>query len=183
MSLKELTKDKHTEAEATEFMKSVFKKRMPTHVWADYTYNKMLVYGAIETRCRAAGYLDDLPGIERTYALYQDAKEMGVNIANFKFKPETILYQQYLLNLDDPTKALAHLYTWHMGDLFGGQMIKKVLLNVPHRNLEFKDIEVLKAALRSKLDDSLADEANIAFAWAIKIMETYKDELSLANAG
>jgi heme oxygenase len=63
-----------------------------------------------------------------------------------------------------------------MGDLFGGQMIKKVLADVPHRNLEFKDIDGLKTAIRAKLDDSLGDEANIAFDWAIKIMQTYDSE-------
>jgi hypothetical protein len=28
----------------------------------------------------------------------------------------------------------------------------------------------------------MADEANVAFEWAIKLMETYTDELDLANA-
>ena len=74
MSLKDLTWDKHQAAEATDFMKSVFKKKMPTSVWADYTYNKMLWYGAIETKASAEGYLDDLPGIQRAYFLYPSAE-------------------------------------------------------------------------------------------------------------
>lgn len=177
MSLKELTKDQHTAAEATEFMKAIFNKSLPTSVWADYTYNKMLWYGAIETRARAAGFLNDLPDIDRAYKLYQDAKELtGGNFP--KFRQLSIDYHRYILDLDDPRKVLAHLYTWHMGDLFGGQMIKK-MLPPPHRNLEFKDIENLKMAIRAKLDDSLADEANVAFEWAIKIMNTYNDELGL----
>jgi heme oxygenase len=59
-----------------------------------------------------------------------------------------------------------------MGDLHGGQMIKKVL-PPPHRNLDFADIEGLKIAIRAKLNDSMADEANIAFEWAMKLMNTY----------
>lgn len=174
MSLKELTKDSHTSAEATKFMQAVMKREMPENIWADYTYNKMLWYGAIETKARADGLLNDLPGIERSYALYQDAKEMFNG--NFpKFKQTAIDYQRYILDLP-PGKVAGHLYTWHMGDLFGGQMIKK-MLPPPHRNLDFSDVEGLKIAIRSKLGDDLADEANIAFDWAIKIMNEYDSSL------
>jgi heme oxygenase len=175
MSLKELTKDKHTEAEHTPFMSAVFKKTMPKEVWADYTYNKMLVYGAIETKSRAEGLLNDLPDIDRAYKLYQDAKEMtGGEFP--KFRQPAIDYHRYILDLE-PGKVAAHLYVWHMGDLFGGQMIKKMLDTVPHRNLEFKDVDGLKTTLRAKLDDSLGNEANCAFDWAIRIMNSYNDQL------
>lgn len=175
MSLKEITKDKHTAAEKTKFMKAVFKKNMPTGVWADYTYNKMLWYGAIETKSRAEGLLNDLPDIDRAYRLYQDAKQM--TDGNFpKFRQPSIDYHRYILDLE-PGKVAAHLYVWHMGDLFGGQMIKKMLDQVPHRNLEFKDVDSLKEKIRAKLDDSLGDEANLAFDWAIRIMDSYNDQL------
>jgi heme oxygenase len=171
MSLKELTKEKHTEAERTPFMHATIKGKIPKEVWAEYTYNKMLWYGAIETKARAEGLLDDLPGIDRAFALYQDAKEMlGGEFP--KFRQGAIDYQRYILDLP-PGKVAAHLYVWHMGDLFGGQMIKKILNYVPHRNLEFKDVDGLKVAIRSKLGDELGEEANHAFDWAIKIMNEY----------
>jgi heme oxygenase len=175
MSLKELTSDSHRRAEATAFMKSVFKKAMPDDVWADYTFNKMLWYGAIEIKARSERLLDDLPDIDRAYKLYQDYMEMTNKEFKHKFRPDAIAYHRYILDLE-PGKVLAHLYTWHMGDLFGGQMIKKMLPG-SHRNLEFKDVETLKTNLRSKLDNSMADEANIAFDWAIKIMESYHGDL------
>ena len=171
MSLKDLTKHKHTEAEQTPFMQAVIKGKMPADVWTNYTYNKMLCYSAIEAKSRAENLLVDLPDIERTYKLYQDVKEMvGDNTPDYK--EPAIEYHRYILDLT-PGKVLAHLYVWHMGDLFGGQMIKKIMPNVPHRNLDFKDAEVLKMNIRSKLDDSLADEANGAFDWAIRIMNSY----------
>lgn len=175
MSLKELTKDKHTAAENTKFMKAVFKKNMPSKVWGDYTYNKMLWYGAIETKSRAEGLLDDLQDIDRAYKLYQDAKE--ITGGDFpKFRQLAIEYHRYILDLE-PGKVAAHLYVWHMGDLFGGQMIKKMITGVPHRNLEFKDVDSLKEKLRTKLDDSLGEEANLAFDWAIRIMDSYNNDL------
>jgi len=71
---------------------------------------------------------------------------------------------------------MAHLYVWHMGDMFGGQMIKKVVPG-SHRNLEFQDIPTLMTNIRAKLDDSMADEANVAFDWAIKMMRGYDASL------
>jgi hypothetical protein len=59
-----------------------------------------------------------------------------------------------------------------MGDMFGGQMIKKII-DAPHRHLEFENSRDLMFVLRGMLDDSMADEANVAFNWAIKILETY----------
>jgi len=179
MSLKELTKDKHTEAERTPFMHSVIKGKIPKETWADYTYQKSVFYGSIETVARDAGLTLDCLEIERGLKLYQDADEM----CEGKFprlRLPTIEYSRYLLKLaGQPEKIMAHLYVWHMGDLFGGQMIKKILDYVPHRNLEFSDVDSLKLKIRSKLDDSMGDEAIVAFDWAIKIMNTYTDELNV----
>jgi heme oxygenase len=182
MSLKELTKDSHTAAEATPFMKAVFKKSMPASVWADYTYQKSNFYASIETVARYEGLTVDMLEIERALRLYLDAKEMNNGVFP-RLRPITIEYSRYLLDLvGQPERIMAHLYTWHMGDLFGGQMIKKVLADFPHRNLEFKDVDELKVKMRTKLDVSMADEANIAFQWAIKIMESYNDELGVEHA-
>lgn len=174
MNLKELTKDKHTAVEQTKFMQAVIKKTMPADVWADFIYNKMLWMGCIEARARADGLLDDLAGIDRSYKLYEDAREMlGGNYPSPKQVTQD--YQRYLLDLE-PGKVAAHLYVWHMGDLFGGQMIKKII-DFPHRNLEFNDIDGLKTRIRAKLNDDLADEAKVAFDWAIKIMKEYDGSL------
>jgi heme oxygenase len=181
MSLKEITKDKHTQAEKTAFMKAVFKKNMPMNTWADFTYQKSNFYASIETVARDAGITTDFLEIERALKLYQDVKEM-TNGNWPKLRPITIEYSRYILDLaGQPDKILAHLYVWHMGDLYGGQMIKKIV-SAPHRNLEFTDVEFLKEKIRSKLNDSLGDEALVAFDWAIKIMDSYNNELSLEQA-
>jgi heme oxygenase len=85
-------------------------------------------------------------------------------------------YTSYVRGLQDPKKVLAHLYTWHMGDMFGGQMIKK-MIDAPHSHLEFENTKELIASMRPMLTDDLADEANIAFEWAIKILESYDSSL------
>lgn len=178
MSLKELTKENHDRAENTKFMRAVFKKKMPISVWADFTYQKAIFYDSIETVARDARLTTDMLEIERALKLYQDVKEMtGGNYP--RPRPETIEYSRYILDLAGQAhKIVPHLYTWHMGDLFGGQMIKKIV-NAPHRNLEFTDVDNLKTKIRTMLDDSMGEEANVAFEWAIKIMNTYDNELDL----
>ena len=173
MSLKELTKDNHALAETTPFMKSVFAGTMPKDVWTDYTYQKQLWYKEIERAARQVGLLENLAGIERAELIMEDYREMiaGTFLYN-TYKSVTKDYVIYLQSLKDRNKILAHLYTWHMGDMFGGQMIKKII-NAPHRHLEFANTSELIAVLRPMLTDDLADEANIAFEWAIKILNQY----------
>jgi heme oxygenase len=177
MSLKELTKDKHAEAETTAFMKAVFDKKMPMSVWIDYTYQKALWYGAIEERAKKLGLLKDLEGIERARLIIEDYHAMEKPFASYNtYKEISKEYAIYIKSLDDPKRVLAHLYTWHMGDMFGGQMIKKII-EAPSRHLEFDNMKTLITNLRTLLTDDLADEANIAFEWAIKILHTYDDSL------
>ena len=178
MSLKELTWDNHQRAEATVFMKAVFDKSMPQSAWADFTYQKSVIYGSIENVARDAKLTLDILEIERALKLYLDAQDMcGGEFP--RIRKETVEYSRYIMNLvGQPERIMAHLYTWHMGDLFGGQMIKKMMPG-PHRNLEFDDVDNLKAKVRAKLKDSMGDEANVAFEWAIKLMETYNDELGV----
>jgi heme oxygenase len=76
MSLKELTADKHAEAETTPFMKAVFAKNMPADVWTDYTYQKRSWYETIEHRSQEFGLLDNLKGIERAELIMEDFKAM-----------------------------------------------------------------------------------------------------------
>ena len=171
MSLKELTADSHQRAESTEFMKRVFDGKMSRDIWADWTYQKALFYNVIEAQCRIAGYLDQLPGIERTHLLMKDYKAMTGGVATHYFREPTLTYYRHILSLPSQD-VLAHLYTWHMGDLFGGQMIKKIV-DAPHTSLDFENAPELMSKIRSLLTDDLAPEANRAFDYAIEIMQDY----------
>ena len=177
MSLKELTWESHQKAEETPFMKAVFAKTMPQDLWIDWTYQKWLFYGAIEGAAGANRLLGDLPDLRRAFYLFMDYNEMNTERKKHEFRPIVIDYYNYIISIaNNPNKVMAHLYTWHMGDMFGGQMIKKIVPG-SHRNLEFEDATTLKTNIRAKLDDSMADEANIAFDWAIRMMREYDSSL------
>jgi heme oxygenase len=177
MSLKELTQERHKAAETTQFMKAVFDRTLPMTVWTDYTYQKYEWYKAIEVQAKSLGLLDNLPGIERADLILADYKEMIKDLEVHRhLNLVTTDYCAYIRNLTEPNDVLAHLYTWHMGDMFGGQMIKKII-DAPHTHLEFENAKDLMFVLRGMLDDSMADEANRAFDWAINILETYDSSL------
>jgi len=76
---------------------------------------------------------------------------------------------------EDPDKLMAHIYVRHMGDLSGGQMISK---KVPGSGTMYKfedDVTVLKDKIRVRLNDSMADEAKIAFDFATKLFQQMKE--------
>ena len=139
--------------------------------------SKTLFYHTLENAASTLGLLNDLPDIRRAFYLYEDFKEMANDQHFLKFKNPTKEYHNYLLSINqDPDKIMAHMYTWHMGDLFGGQMIKKIIPG-SHRALEFSDAKTLMTNIREKINDSMAEEANIAFDWAIRMMRDYDKDL------
>jgi heme oxygenase len=180
MSLKEITKDLHTDAERTIFAKKLLTGSLTSEEYANYLWQMVLVYNGIETAARSQGMLVNLPDIERAHKIYQDCIELVGPNHNLKWLPIVIEYYQYLLSLNYNAERKhlikAHLYCRHMGDLYGGQMIAKKIPG-KGRFYEFKDADNLKTAIRAELTDDLGDEARVAFEWAIKIMKALnKDE-------
>ena len=184
MSLREITKDLHTDAERTQFAKKLLSGEISREDYANYLYQMLLVYGPIENSCRSQGLLKNLPDIERAFFIYQDFIEIAGKDYQYKWLSSTIAYHNYLLELamDKDRRHLmkAHMYCRHMGDLFGGQMIAK---KVPGqgRFYQFKNPQELKEAIRAELTDDLGDEARVAFEWAIKIMRELNNEPSMEH--
>lgn len=179
MSLREITKDLHTDAERTQFAKKLLSGEISKEDYANYLYQMLLIYGPIEMGNEIQGFFKDLPDIQRTHAIYQDFIELAGKDYTHKWLPSTIDYHKYILTLlaDPARKHLikAHLYCRHMGDLYGGQILAK---RVPGSGkfYKFKDAEKLKEQIRAELTDDLGDEARVAFEWAIKIMRELNNE-------
>lgn len=171
--LREYVKENHRIAESTAFMNAVFARKLPLNLWYDFQYQKSLFYKIIEDTASAGGYMSDIRDISRNFLLYQESAEQ-----NFVYRKETIEYYLYIKNLPlGDRRILAHLYVWHMGDMYGGQMIKKVL-GIDSPSLTFENREALIQKLENKLDIDLIDEANVAFVWAHKILQSYDSELA-----
>ena len=174
MSLKEITKDLHEIAEKTKFAQLLLSGEISVEQYATYLHQIIPVYSLIESSCRDQGFFKNLPGLERTTLVYQDYFELTGNDFNISLLPGTVEYCKYLLDLNsDPDKRSsikAHLYCRHMGDLYGGQMIKR---RVPGSGnfYKFENPADLKMKIREELTDDLGEEARVAFEWAIRMMK------------
>ena len=186
MSLKELTAERHKSAERSDFVKVLFSGRIDPFFYATFLANQHPMYQMLEVCANRHDLLNGLPDIYRSKAIYSDLFELTDNNS----KKTTILpivkeYNEHILNLSNTNSKLlfAHIYVRHMGDLFGGQMIAK---KVPGSGkfYQFDNPDELKLAIRERLDDSLAEEANVCFDFAIKLFQQlmeleipkYKDE-------
>lgn len=184
MSLKELTAEKHHDAERTAFAKLLLSGSISKEHYAQYLLQMLEVYSALEYQAATNGLFTELSGLPRVMAIYEDLEELEVPQTQLTLLPATSEYIKYLNELGtDPDRChllMAHLYVRHMGDLYGGQMIAK---RVPGSGkfYQFRNKDELVAKIRTKIDDSLGEEANVAFDHAIAIMKEL-NESSLVNS-
>ncbi len=175
MSLREITKDLHHEAEKTKFAKLLLSGKIEKADYRNYLYNLMAVYDPIEWYCKRQGFLDTMPDLPRLKAIYADFQELDDGTYCY-LTPATLEYQEYLHRIgNDPTRkslVKAHLYCRHMGDLFGGQIIKKQVAHISSGKFyDFENADAMKMSIREILTDDLGDEARVAFKYAIKMMQ------------
>ena len=177
MSLKELTYEHHRNAERQKFVKTLMGGNIPPKVYAEFLYNQYVAYNILEVCAMAEGVLNDLPDIRRAPKILEDFQELwGKDAEPPKPKPSIQKYVDHIMSIkEDPEKLMAHIYTRHMGDLSGGQMIKK---RIPGegRLYMFTDPDSLKTAIRSKLNDNMADEAKICFEYATELFKEMHNE-------
>jgi len=175
MSLREITQDLHHKAETTKFAQLLLSGKIEKADYRNYLYNLLAVYDPIEWYCKRQGFLDQMPFLPRLRAIHADFLELD-DKEYYYLTPATLEYQAYLHKLgnDRDRKHLirAHLYCRHMGDLYGGQIIKKQVAHISSGKFYyFENEEYLKLQIRQELTDDLGPEARVAFEYAIKMMQ------------
>jgi len=177
-NLRELTKEAHRSAERTSFMNRMLKKQITPEQYYVYLKNQLLMYTTLEYYASEAGVFDDMPELIRSEALLDDVLMMEVDndfddAMIFASSHEYVRYIQSIK--DDKDRLLAHVYVRHMGDLSGGQIIKK-LVPGPTNLYEFgEDVDGLKNRVRSKLHDGLEKEAKVCFTMVQKFLEELEE--------
>ena len=172
--LKELTKENHTKAENSRFVKALFKKELPAEAYADYLANQNFVYRVLENLCSENGLLEGIEDIKRTDKIQKDCFNLGMDA---RLYDSSIKYGEHICQL--PKELLvAHLYVRHFGDMYGGQMIKKMVPGTPTM-YDFENKEELISKVREMLHDGLADEANRCFEFAIELFDEIANEHNL----
>lgn len=175
MSLKEATYDLHKVAETTQFAQLLLSGNITKEVYACYLTNLLPIYQAIENSAMNAGVLDSIEDIVRADKIKADLEELDVDTQPLFFS--TYQYIEHINKLGAPD-ILAHVYTRHFGDLYGGQIVKS---KVPGSGAmyEFIDRTKLIEKTRAKLTDDLAPEARVAFTFAIYLFEDLTSEFNL----
>ena len=173
MSLKDLTHAKHKEAETQPFVKILFSGKINPDLYATFLFNTHPLYDLLETYAMALGQLNDLPDIRRAPKINEDFREIWGNRAERPVElPVVKDYLDHIKYLAEttPEKLFSHIYVRHMGDLAGGQMISK---RVPGSGLyyQFSDPDTLKVAIRERLTDDMAEEANVCFDFAARMFK------------
>ena len=175
MSLKEATHDLHKVAEITEFAQLLLSGNITKEVYACYLTNLLSIYTAIEKSAMDSGVLEGIEDIVRADKIKADLEELDVDAQPHFFS--TYQYVEHINKLGAPD-ILAHVYTRHFGDLYGGQIVKS---KVPGSGAmyEFIDRTKLIEKTRAKLTDDLAPEARVAFTFAIYLFEDLTSEFNL----
>lgn len=176
-NLRELTKDAHTNAERSAFVKILFSGKINPKLYATYLKNQHPMYEILEVCAMPHGLFEGIPDIRRAPAILADFQELwNEEDGEPQILNVTDEYIKYILSIkDDPKKLMAHLYVRHMGDLSGGQMIAK---RVPGSGKMYQfgdEPEAIKTAIRTKLTDDLADEAKVCFDFAKRFFDEMMD--------
>ena len=173
-NLKELTKEQHTNAERQDFVKVLMSGKINPQFYAAYLWNQHKKYDLLEAMAAVNGIWNDIPfPIQRKMAIEQDFLELWEDKENPPpIVPSTHEYIEHMRGImHDRNAIMAHIYTLHMGDLSGGQMIGK---KVPGEGRMYKfegDIKEIKEAIRSQTSDDMAEEAKYVFESAANLFK------------
>jgi len=177
MSLKELTKEVHQQAERQGFVKELMSGQMSGDKYAVFLYNQYALYNLLEVCAMSLGLLNKFPQIRRAPNILADFQELWTQSDMPSLTDSTNRYLKHIMTIkDDPKKLMAHLYVRHMGDLSGGQMIKK---RVPGKGTMYDfdcDIKTTKELIRSETSDEMADEARLCFQYATELFKELHNE-------
>ena len=125
-NLKDLTWEHHKDAERQEFVKVLMSGKINPDLYATYLWNQHKKYDLLESLAAVNGIWRDIPfPIQRKMAIEQDFLELWEDKENPPtIVPSTHEYIEHMRTImHDRDAIMAHIYTLHMGDLSGGQMI------------------------------------------------------------
>jgi heme oxygenase len=181
--LREHTNQKHREVEATPFVQYLLSGNISKEHYVAFLYEFRTIYEVIERENIRHGLLKGLEGIERAESISQDLYELSQSYFH-SLMPSTIDYTNHILQLSK-TKSkrhllFAHVYVRHTGDLYGGKIIAR-LVPGSGRMYAFDDRPGLIKTINEKLTEDLADEANLAFDYFIKIFNELTEYTKHAN--
>ena len=203
--LREGTKKAHTMAENMGFIKCFLKGTVEKNSYRKLAGNLYFVYSAMEEemeRHRNHPIMGKMyfPELNRKSSLEKDLTYYyGANWPEeVSLTPQGKAYVQQIREVSDtePELLIAHLYTRYMGDLSGGQILKKIAqtgMNLKdgqgtafYEFPEIPDEKAFKANYRQTMDDlpiseetadKIVEKANEAFGMNMKMFKELEGSL------
>lgn len=202
--LREGTKKSHTMAENVGFVKCFLKGVVEKNSYRKLVANLYFVYSAMEEEMERLGQHPIVskiyyPELNRKQALEQDLFfYYGANWRNeVKPSPAGVAYVKRIHEIAavQPELLVAHSYTRYLGDLSGGQILKKIAQNAMNLDnggtafYEFKDISDEKAfknqfrqamnelPIDQEMADRIVTEANDAFGMNMRLFQELEGNL------
>nr|YP_008965682.1 heme oxygenase [Porphyridium purpureum]ATJ02881.1 heme oxygenase [Porphyridium purpureum]BAO23658.1 heme oxygenase [Porphyridium purpureum] len=197
--LREGTTKSHSMAENVTFVKSFLSGVIDKKAYRTLVANLYFVYSAIEEEMynnRMNPMINHIffPELNRKESLEKDLEfYYGPNWPDqIQSSPATDIYIQRIHNIgrNQPELLIAHAYTRYLGDLSGGQILKKIAQNAMNLQGEagtafynfdlIENEQVFKNTYREALNsipvskeatEKIVAEANIAFTLNMKIFE------------
>lgn len=188
MNLKELTAENHRSAERKEFAKILLSGKIDPFLYYKYLVNQSQNYIVLEQALRELAFPEEFRSIFRAQKIVDDMQELeelyGFTYSEYiaKSTQEYAGHIEKLLMDEDVDGIIAHLYVRHFGDMYGGAIIAK---RIPGSGTmyEFDNKEEMKQNVRLLLNDSMADEANKCFSFAIRLFEELVHEEQSRRTG
>ena len=185
LDIKELTWEQHKNAERQEFVKTLMSGTIDNNLYATYLYNQLQCYSVLEKYGHHNGLFRQTPGLERAEKIHYDYSKLWSDIGTPpEITESTKEYVKHIESIqDDAHKLYAHIYVRHMGDLSGGQMIKRKTPG-PNRYYTFRDKEVIEFGRIIKeninrylniYEHTVLPEAQLCFEYATRLFGEMND--------
>ena len=183
--IKELTWEYHKNAERQQFVKLLLSGSIDEKLYATYLYNQLKCYSKLEQYCLESSLFLDTLNLPRAEHIFYDYRALWGDIGSPPIETEST--KAYVEHLDtirgENEKLYAHVYVRHLGDLSGGQMIKRKTPG-PNRYYIFKHGEakeykrIVKERVESYLnlyEVNVLPEAIFCFESATKLFKEMYD--------
>ena len=185
LDIKELTWEHHKNAERQAFVKILMSGQIDEKLYATFLYNQLQCYSVLEKYGLHNSLFRDTPNLLRAEHIHYDYKSLWKDIDNPpEITQSTKDYVNHIETIqDEAMKLYAHVYVRHMGDLSGGQMIRKKTPG-PNRYYIFRHNEVrdyrqtVKSTINTYLnvyEHSVVPEARYCFESATKLFKEMYD--------
>lgn len=198
LKLRQATAQIHRQAEGAGFITNLFQGNVKPEAYYHYLWALHQMYEALETAMTEslgtqAVKMIHFEELERTSALVRDLEAWSAHETEI---PDALIfevheYRKHLFGLaaENPVLLVAHAYVRYLGDLSGGQILKKILLRrypdstgLNFYDFDIADVAVMKDTYRAGLDivgelhprdvDALCDEAVAAFGFNNRIFRS-----------